>query len=333
MPELLRSIRRTALADYELIVVDDCSTDNTAALIRQAGGQTLIRLPQRSGPSRARNVGASRARGDILVFVDADVILPEQADLLKEMCAVLRDCAEVSGVATLSDVRPVVENAIAYNNSIYQKYYAERLLAGKERVVGRVPFFSTRLGAIRKNIFQASGGFDENLGWYMTEDGEFWLRCCERGYVLCLDRSFVHYHRYPFTFRKYIRSYLRAAYSRYFIGKTYRTRHDPSVSAAERVRRLLAFSLFCWPLSQWWLSPSAAATLGFGLLIALYCSFGKMGALVRAHVPRKYRAAWYAVYVFITPYIIGGYCAGLIAYWRGKRLLRQPPSDLDFFSA
>jgi len=59
----------------ECIVVDDGSTDGSAAIARAAGA-TVARVAQPARPSRARNAGAARARGEILLFVDADVVVP-----------------------------------------------------------------------------------------------------------------------------------------------------------------------------------------------------------------------------------------------------------------
>lgn len=61
-------------SDYEIIVVDDCSTDTTVA-VAQKNNVTLVRLKKRSGVAVARNAGAKKATGDYLIFLDADVHL------------------------------------------------------------------------------------------------------------------------------------------------------------------------------------------------------------------------------------------------------------------
>src|SRR5262245_14909514 len=60
--------------DVEIIVVDDASTDDSAAVASRFPAR-LIRMPANAGPAAARNSGARQATGDILVFVDSDVVV------------------------------------------------------------------------------------------------------------------------------------------------------------------------------------------------------------------------------------------------------------------
>ena len=72
LPPLVEMLERGTVS--EVIVVDDCSTEaSTAELARRRGTRT-IRTPQNGGPSAARNLAAKEAVGEILWFVDADVI-------------------------------------------------------------------------------------------------------------------------------------------------------------------------------------------------------------------------------------------------------------------
>ena len=88
-------------AGVEVIVVDNASTDGTAAVARRLGA-TVVHEPVQ-GIARARNAGARRAAGDVLVFVDADVVVPRT--LLVAICAAMRDPACVGGGVDV-DYRP-----------------------------------------------------------------------------------------------------------------------------------------------------------------------------------------------------------------------------------
>lgn len=72
LKKCLDSLKKQTMKNYEIIVVDSYSTDGTPQLARKYG---KVVFEKRKGPGAARNTGAKRARGDILVFADADVRL------------------------------------------------------------------------------------------------------------------------------------------------------------------------------------------------------------------------------------------------------------------
>src|ERR1700735_2324703 len=83
LKETLASVRAQTLTDWEQILVDDGSSDNSVAIAEAAAKQdarfTLIRTPQNMGPSSARNLAIEAARGRFIAFLDADDLwLPEK---------------------------------------------------------------------------------------------------------------------------------------------------------------------------------------------------------------------------------------------------------------
>src|SRR5262249_29673836 len=68
----LRRLRDSVLTDFELIVIDDGSTDDSAAIARAAGA-SLLRNPVPTGPGAARNLGPQAAKASLIFFLDADV--------------------------------------------------------------------------------------------------------------------------------------------------------------------------------------------------------------------------------------------------------------------
>lgn len=78
LPRCLEAVAASTNRDFEIIVVDDCSTDSTPELAVSYGVQ-CISTPVNSGPAAARNLGSKVARGEILLFVDVDVLLPPEA--------------------------------------------------------------------------------------------------------------------------------------------------------------------------------------------------------------------------------------------------------------
>ena len=73
LPKLLRSIRKQAYKNKEVIVADASSTDRTAEIAGEYGA----RVVEGGMPAVGRNNGAKKAKGDIFLFLDADVVLPD----------------------------------------------------------------------------------------------------------------------------------------------------------------------------------------------------------------------------------------------------------------
>ena len=72
LPICLNELLASDYEDFELIVVDDASNDRSVEVANEFGVK-VVRLPHRSGAAAARNAGSKAARGDIFLFVDADV--------------------------------------------------------------------------------------------------------------------------------------------------------------------------------------------------------------------------------------------------------------------
>jgi glycosyltransferase involved in cell wall biosynthesis len=327
---LLTSLLKTRLPDYEVIVVDDGSTDSTVTRCRQFPSVRVISLPENRGPAYARNFGTSKARGDVFIFVDADVVVPENSDILWEMARVFEEKRHVDCVSSPSDVWPLAENAVAYNASVYHAYYMDRIFRGQSAVEGRIMFFTTRFGGVRRQAFQEVGGFHESLYTVMSEDGEFGCRSYHKGLVSHFDRKFLHVHRYATTFRKFVRSYFLSAMVQRFMDRNMDTRPNPTISSAEKFRRLLSLALLLSPALLLFDLKLGSALVLLGVVI-FFAAFGRMNRLVWEHVPLRHRFQWYLVYLAITPFILAGYAWGECRFWMGRPLLHGRPSSNAFF--
>src|SRR5215469_16052041 len=73
----LEALRLSTYQNFEVLVVDDCSTDETPQIVKNCGARCLT-TPRQIGPAGARNLGAKHSAGEILAFVDADVVLPPE---------------------------------------------------------------------------------------------------------------------------------------------------------------------------------------------------------------------------------------------------------------
>ena len=87
---LLRDVYAQEAADFEVIVVDDCSPDDSVAAIRREFPQTQVLVNEKnSGPAVARNRGVLAAKGEFIVGFDSDVTIPDKF-LLKKILGKLK---------------------------------------------------------------------------------------------------------------------------------------------------------------------------------------------------------------------------------------------------
>ena len=140
--------------DLEMIVVDNNSNDGTAAVARSRGA-TVVQEPVQ-GIARARNTGARHAMGDVLVFVDADVIVPRT--LLEAINATMSDPNCIGGGVDI-DYRP----RRAWVGLYLQGWRFLGHLTGM--VQGAAQF-------CRKSVFEQVGGYDEKA--WIGEDVDFY---------------------------------------------------------------------------------------------------------------------------------------------------------------
>ena len=138
----------------DVIVVDNNSTDETAAVVRNEGSRVVHEPVQ--GIARARNTGARHAPGDVLVFIDADVAVPPT--LLHEIHETMREPSCIGGGVDV-DYRP--------------RRLAVRLYLRAWRLFGRLTgMVQGATQFCRKRVFEQVGGYDETA--WIGEDVDFY---------------------------------------------------------------------------------------------------------------------------------------------------------------
>jgi glycosyltransferase involved in cell wall biosynthesis len=188
----------SGISDLEIIVVDDASTDDTAAICR-AYPVLLLRQTQNRGPAYCRNLGVARSQGDLLLFVDADIQFPP--DLLSRMLKALDENPPLVGVLTLTSPEPL--NAGFSPRFVALQDYL-RYTAICQRGHRSWSYITTRFGLLRRSVFEEIGGFNESLLVAAYEDLEFCARMSET-HQLALDATFLIQHHFPPTFWQMIK--------------------------------------------------------------------------------------------------------------------------------
>ena len=177
----LQSIKRQVFEKgrIEIIVVDSNSPDNTRA-IAQKHADKVLDLKDR-GVSKARNVGAQKAIGGVLLFLDADTIL--DSGFVAEIFEILTDSDVVCVAGTMTGL----ESYGAFDNLFkFVHYGVANWISAFTAHLG-FPFFPTVCCACRKAVFDKIGGFDERLA--VAEDLIFSLRMGRVGKCLVSKRA------------------------------------------------------------------------------------------------------------------------------------------------
>jgi glycosyltransferase involved in cell wall biosynthesis len=198
----LRKTLQTILSqddfDMEVILVDDASTEDISAMADEMRA-VLHRLPENSGPATARTKGAEIATGEIVLFTDSDVWLPE--DILERVRKDFeeKECECVQG--TFSDRCPHSNFFSQYKN-LYNRFVLGRL-------GDWINTTYTSVTAVNRDFFFHCGGFDKEIKTASVEDRTLGEKIVRAGGNIYLDRSIEVVHNKKFTASTFYRNQFR----------------------------------------------------------------------------------------------------------------------------
>ena len=194
----LLAISKQTAKDFEVILLDDCSTDNTIQKAERFPFK-IVRLQERARPAKAKNYGAKLSCGDILIFFDADIVL--LPDSIEKIISRISepDTDAISGIYT-EDI-PQANFFSQLQNLLFVYRYS------------KLPKFTTftfsSFCAIKRNAFEAAGGYDEKM--YFYEDVELGHRLNKKGYKCRLDVDLKVTHLKHFDHFSLLRDYFKKA--------------------------------------------------------------------------------------------------------------------------
>ncbi|HOE12683.1 MAG TPA: glycosyltransferase family 2 protein [bacterium] len=196
--EALDAVQQCSPPPAEVIVVDDGSTDGSDRVAAEYRVR-VVPIPGPSGPATARTRGAETAQGDILVFTDADVLVPSDLFLLLREDFSREEVSAVQG--TFSDYCPFGNFCSVYKN-LYNRYVINSLPDWIDTTF-------TSLTAVRRDIFFACGGFDCNISTPSVEDRTLGRNLIRYGAKILLDRRIQVVHYKELTLLGFIRNQFR----------------------------------------------------------------------------------------------------------------------------
>ncbi len=175
-----------------VLVVDDGSTDETAAIARRCGAAVLTRQGP-AGPAAARNAGVAATTAGLIVFVDADVVAPR--DAVDRLVAAFDADARLAAAFGSYDNRPAARDTVSlFKNLLHHFVHQE----ANERSAS----FWAGFGAIRREAFESVGGFAaDRYPRPSIEDIELGARLWRagRGVRVVRDAQVTHLKRWSFT--------------------------------------------------------------------------------------------------------------------------------------
>jgi glycosyltransferase involved in cell wall biosynthesis len=185
LPACLGAVYESTFTSFEVIVVNDCSTDDSAEISGKMGA-AVISTSHRSGPGAARNLAAETARGDVLLFVDADVVV--KPGTIAKVAARFEKDSGMSALFGSYDDEPAEQNFLSQYKNL-QHHFVHQTSSPVAST------FWSGLGAIRRNVFLALGGFDcKKFEVPSIEDIELGLRLRAAGHHIVLDRDIQAKH-------------------------------------------------------------------------------------------------------------------------------------------
>lgn len=190
------SAARQAAPTAEIVVAADGATEDYQSLVSRAGARVVV-VPGPSGPAVARNRAAAVATGDILVFIDADVVVHQ--DAVAGMCGVLASEPDLVAIFGAYDLSPAEPDFWSQYKNLSHAYVHQ--IGSPEATT-----FWAGLGAVRTEAFRRVGGFDERFPKPCVEDIELGYRLRKDGGRIRLDPRFRGKHLKRWTLRESVRT-------------------------------------------------------------------------------------------------------------------------------
>ncbi len=193
----LEGLGRSEYSNFEVIVVDDCSTDDTRLIVERYPVR-CVRTPRTLGPAGARNMGIGYAEASIVVFVDADVVLPPNG--LGIIAKEFERDPQMAAMFGSYDDEPAWDDFCSQYKNLMHSYVHQKSNS-------RATTFWAGCGAVRKEIFIQVGGFDFiRYRKPSIEDIELGYRLVRCGQHIQLNKQLQVKHLKKWTLRNMIQT-------------------------------------------------------------------------------------------------------------------------------
>jgi glycosyltransferase involved in cell wall biosynthesis len=180
----------------ELVIAADGAIEDCGPLAAQYGARIVV-VPGPSGPAAARNKAAATCRSELLIFIDADVVVSSFS--LRAMIGEFSLHPEMVGLFGTYDDKPAAANFFSQYKNLTHAYVHQS--SNREART-----FWAGFGGMRATVFRSMGGFDERFTRPSIEDIEFGDRVTAAGYQICVDGRLQGCHLKKWTFQSMVAS-------------------------------------------------------------------------------------------------------------------------------
>ena len=245
--------------DFEIIVVDDGSQDNSVEIIKGFPCR-LIQLEQQAGASRARNVGAENSHGEILFFTDSDCVVNcDTLSVIRRAMAIGSPDVLIGGTYTLQP----------YDGRFFSRFQSVFINYSETKYLRTPDYLATHALAIDANTFRHSGGFSESF-LPILEDVEFSHRMRHAGKQLHIEPQLQVQHIFNYSLFDSLRNAMRK--TKYWV--MYSLRNRDLLSDSGTASHELKVNVVCFYLSLLFLytllrHDVSAAIFGLCFLITI----------------------------------------------------------------
>lgn len=306
----LATLFASKYSHFEVIVVDDCSEDDSVAIIKQFPCR-LIALDNHVGAARARNIGAEQGRGNLLFFTDADCVVK------KDTLATAAISIANSGVDTIVGgtytKKPYDQGFFSCFQSMYIHYSETKNCTSPD-------YLATHGLVMPRVIFEKSGGFPADF-MPILEDVEFSHRMKKRGYRLSINPHLLVRHIFNYSLQRSLGNAIKKStfWTLYSIRNKDLTADSGTASVELKVNVITLFLVLVLAV----LSGIMSSFLPIYIAILLVC--------VNMYLNRNLLKLFYKTegllflikallyYLLIYPFAVGiGACRGMLLHATGK---------------
>lgn len=321
MPAVLEALDKSIFQDFETLLIHDFSTDNTSGVLADLARRYQFRLfefPDNRGVSKARNTGAKEARGEIILFIDADcIVLPETIGLCVEQLRT-GDSVCVGGAYT----RAAWDKDFYSNFQSLYVHYVETKTESPD-------YIATHCMAIFKRTFEEFGGFLEDyfIGHAASvEDVELSHRLTAAGHHISRPYGIEVQHMFNFGLKKSLKNAIKKSkyWTMYSIYNKDITKDSGAASYELKINVLtqvvnVPLLLGAVALKMWWLFMPIGVFLALNLATNL-----RLLRLMRQERGWIFLLKAMAYYFFVYPYAVAyGASVGIVKYILEVKLSRR----------